>query len=294
MVLKHLTECKMLKNKDSLLLKIWNVLWPLFIYMAAQNVIYFLGTVLFGDSQYTVLYVLIAAILCIPIYLGLYRKDQEAAGETKKNIPMDNKDYLVIILSGGALALAMNNVIALTPLPIWFPGFEETNEVFYEGGMLLQILSAGMFGCIVEEVSLRGVIYGRMKRYWGKSGAMLLNALVFGLYHMNVVQTVYAFVLGLFFVWLYERYDSLWAPCIAHMSANLFVLLLSASTVFSHVLTSLVGFCLVTCISVMIFYHGMRWLKQTNPVKELKFVDKEPDTLEKLTAEYKEQDREEK
>lgn len=274
-------------------MKIWNVLWPLFIYVAAQNIVAVLGGLLLGSAKYAVACILVAALICIPIYYRMYRKDQEAAGETKKNIPMDNKDYLVIIITGAALALAMNNVISLTPLPIWFPGYEDTNEILYQGGMLLQILSAGIFGCIVEEVSMRGVTYMRMKRYWGKRKAMILSALVFGIYHLNVVQAVYAFVLGLFFVWLYERYDSLWAPCIAHMSANLFIILLAESTVFNHILGSMVGFCLVTCISVMAFYYGWNWLKQTNPMKELRFVDKEPDTLQKLTAEYKEQEREE-
>lgn len=206
---------------------------------------------------------------------------------------MENKDYLIIILSGASLALAMNNLISLTPLPIMFTGYEETNEVLYSGGMLLQILSAGIFGCIVEEVSMRGVTYCRMKRYWGKRKAMFLSALVFGMYHFNVVQAVYAFFLGLFFAWIYERYDSLWAPCIAHMSANLFVILLAETSFFNHILGTLVGFCLVTCISVLVFYYCWRWFKQTNPVKELQFIEKEPDTLQKLTAEYKEQEREE-
>lgn len=279
-------------KKESVFVKIWNVLWPLFIYFAAQNVVAILGILVVRDARYGVVWLLIAALICIPIYYRMYKRDREIAGETKKNIPMENKDYVAIIISGAALALAMNNVLSLTPLPILFPGYEETNEILYQGGMLLQILSAGIFGCIVEEISMRGVTYLRMKRYWGKRKAMIFSALVFGLYHLNVVQAVYAFALGLFFVWVYERYDSLWAPCIAHMSANLFIILLAESTVFNHILTTMAGFCLVTCISVMVFYYGWRWLKQTNPVKELKFVDKEPDTLEKLTAEYKEQERE--
>jgi len=280
-------------KKESVIVKIWNVLWPLFIYAVAQNVVAILGHFLLRKPEYAVVWLLIAALICIPVYYRIYKKDQKIAGETKKNIPMDNKDYLAIIITGAAIALAMNNLISLTPLPIWFPGYEATNEVLYEGGFLLQILSAGIFGCIVEEISMRGVIYRRMKRYWGKGRAMFLSALVFGVYHLNVVQAVYAFVLGLFFAWVYERYDSLWAPCIAHMSANLFVILLAESTVFNHILGSMVGFCLVTCISVMVFYYGWSWLKQTNPMKELRFVDKEPDTLQKLTTEYKEQEREE-
>jgi hypothetical protein len=43
----------------------------------------------------------------------------------------------------------------------------------------------------------------------------------------------------------------------------------------------------------MVFYNGWRFMNMTDPVVELEFVEKEPDTLKKLTAEYKEQEREE-
>ena len=58
-----------------------------------------------------------------------------------------------------------------------------------------------------------------------------------------------------------------------------------------HVLEGLVGYCLVTCISALLFYYGWRYLKQTNPIIELEFIEKEPDTLKKLTEEYKEQEK---
>lgn len=294
-------------------------MWPLVIYLIAQNVVSILGTLVLGivsslihadengmvgiDAvtggimdmyyEYAVGFILVAALICIPIYYKIYKKDCEKAGETNRNIPMTTKDYLAIILSGAALALAMNNIISLTPLPMIFTGYEDTNEVLYGGGLLLQILSAGIFACIVEELSMRGVTYLRMKRYWGKRKAMIFSAVVFGIYHLNVVQAVYAFFLGLFFAWVYERYDSLWAPCIAHMSANLFVILLSESNFFNHILNTMVGFCLVTCISLLVFWYGWRFMKQTDPVVELEFVEKEPDTLKRLAQEYKEQEREE-
>ena len=273
-------------------MKIWNVVWPLIIYSAAQIVVTLIGVIIFGArEEYAVGFILAAALLCIPIYYRMYQKDGQDAQEEKPNIPMSGKDYFVIILCGATLAVAMNNLIAITPLPVWFPGYEETNEVIFGGGMLLQILSAGIFGCIVEEMSHRGVTYLRMKRYWGKKKAIVLSALLFGIYHMNMVQAVYTFVLGLFFAWVYERYQSLWAPIIAHMSANLCVILLGSSTLMLHVLEGLVGYCLVTCISALLFYYGWRYLKQTNPIIELEFIEKEPDTLKKLTEEYKEQEK---
>lgn len=289
-------------RKESLLVKIWNVLWPLFIYVIAQNVFSLIGILVMlivnGDMnldiyyKYAIIFLLISAIVCIPIYYRMYKKDCSLAGE-EKNIPMGNKDYLAIIVSGAALAVVLNNIISITPLPYLFTGYEETNEVLVGGGMILQIISAGIFACIVEEISMRGITYLRMKRYWGKRRAMILSALVFGIYHMNVVQAVYAFGLGLFFVWVYERYDTLWAPIIAHMSANIFVILLSSSAFVNHALETMVGYCLMTCVSILIFYYGWRFIKQTDPWVELEFVEKEPDTLKSLTEEYKEQEREE-
>lgn len=304
-------------RKESFMMKIWNVLWPLAIYMVAQVVVTTLGTfvliivssLLHADAdmvgldvitnsamemyyEYAIAFILVAALICIPIYYRMYRKDCQRAGEVKRNIPMNGKDYLAIILCGAAIAVAMNNIISISPLPILFPGFEETNDVLYGGSLILQILSAGIFGCIVEEMSLRGVTYLRMKRYWGKRKAIFFSALVFGIHHLNMVQAVYAFALGLFFAWVYERYDSLWAPIIAHMSANLFVILVGSSTLMAHLLENIVGYCLVTCISLLIFFYGCRFMKQTNPLVELEFVEKEPDTLQGLTEEYKEQERE--
>jgi membrane protease YdiL (CAAX protease family) len=256
-----------------------------------------MGMLIFGLEdqfyEYAVVFLIIAAIICIPIYYRMYRKDWENGAEEKRMLPMENKDYLAIIICGAAIAVAMNNIISVTPLTQMFDAYEETNEVLARGGMVLQIISAGILGCIVEEISMRGVTYLRMRRYWGKNKAIFWSAIVFGIYHLNVVQAVYAFFLGLFFVWLYERYDSLWASILGHISANLFVILLSESGLFDNVYQSIVSFCLTTCIAILIFYYGFRWMKQTNPLMDLEFVKKDPDTLESLTKEYKEQEREE-
>ena len=269
------------------------MLWPLAIYMIAQMIISTIGLMTIGEDS-AILCLLIAAVISIPIYHKIHKKDAEMAGEARRNIPLENEDFGAIIVCGAALAVAMNNIISITPLPYLFTGYEETNEILFSGGIVLQILAAGIFGCIVEEISLRGVIYPRMKRYWGKNKAMILSAVVFGIYHLNVVQAVYSFFLGLFFVWVYDRYDNLWAPIAAHMSANLFVILFGSSAIVNRLLSSLVGYSLITCIAILIFFYGIRFMKQTNPLVDLEFVEKEPDTLEGLTEEYKEQEREDK
>jgi membrane protease YdiL (CAAX protease family) len=274
--------------------KIWNALWPLFIYPLAQTVFGVVGVLLLGEKaeSFALVFLLISIIICIPFYYKMYCKDKVTAEEEKRNLPIGNKDYFAIIITGAAIAVAMNNIISITPLPYLFPGYEETNEILLSGGMMMQIATVGILGCVVEEICHRGVVYCRMRRCLGKRKAMIFSALVFGIYHMNVVQAVYAFFLGLFFAWVYERYKTLWAPITAHMSANLFVILFGSSKAVNHALDSMVGYCLITCISILIFYYGWRFMKQTDPMVELEFVEKEPDTLKSLTEEYKEQERE--
>lgn len=291
-------------KKKSVIVSLWNCLWPLLIYQAAQYLFAILGTILIvaavgnqGTSeeavmtlyyQYAILFMIAAALVCIPVYHRMYHKDKKRLHLVKHDVPVKGRDYLAIIVSGAALALATNSLISITPLPFLFSGYEEVNDVIYGGGIILQILGAGILGCIVEELSLRGITFVRMKQEWGRKTAIVFSAVIFGIYHMNVVQAVYAFVLGLFFAWVYDRYETIWAPIIAHMSANLFVILLSGSELIMNVMNTLIGYCLCTGISLILFFYGWRYMRQNDPAGKLPLEEKEPDNLTDLAREYQE------
>ena len=48
----------------------------------------------------------------------------------------------------------------------------------------------------------------------------MLSAVIFGVMHWNVVQFLYAGILGLLLAWLLERTGFLYAPVLAHIGAN--------------------------------------------------------------------------
>lgn len=50
--------------------------------------------------------------------------------------------------------------------------------------------------------------------------AMVVSAMLFGLYHMNPVQGGYGFIMGLLMVYLYEYFGSFFWPALVHMLAN--------------------------------------------------------------------------
>ena len=76
---------------------------------------------------------------------------------------------------------------------------------------------------IVEEVIFRGLIL----QYLGKAGASfivanLIQAVLFGIFHMNLVQGIYTALLGFLLGYLAYRYDSIFVPMILHAIYNLF------------------------------------------------------------------------
>ncbi|WP_289097356.1 CPBP family intramembrane glutamic endopeptidase [uncultured Bifidobacterium sp.] len=72
---------------------------------------------------------------------------------------------------------------------------------------------------LVEEWLFRKQIIGRLRRY-GEKPAIVLSALFFGLFHLNLYQFFYAFGLGLLFGYVYTRTSRLRYSVALHMVIN--------------------------------------------------------------------------
>jgi hypothetical protein len=104
----------------------------------------------------------------------------------------------------------------------------ELIEQFYEmiesagfGVNALAIIAAIILAPVGEEILCRGIIQHYAlkvsRRFWI---ANVIQALMFGLMHMNLVQGTYAFFIGLVLGWLRHRYKTLWVPIMVHFVVN--------------------------------------------------------------------------
>ena len=76
---------------------------------------------------------------------------------------------------------------------------------------------------LVEEVLFRGLIFGYLRRAGACFAvANLIQAVLFGIFHMNLVQGIYAAVLGFLLGYLAWRYESLLVPMALHALFNFF------------------------------------------------------------------------
>ena len=76
-------------------------------------------------------------------------------------------------------------------------------------------------GPLCEELLFRGLLAGRLARY-GQAPGAFVSALLFGLYHANLEQFFYAFLLGLLLAYVYYRTGMLRFPVALHMVLNFF------------------------------------------------------------------------
>lgn len=207
--------------------KIWQVIYPIAIYYVVSSVAYFILGMLLGSEQETYMFrQMLCGAVTIPFILSFYKQDKkfEEVVYGKEQSPFDLRMLWNIIFSiaeGAMLGIAINNLIAMTPLMDVSTGFQEANSSFFAGGVLYEVLGSCLVIPIAEELLYRGVVYKRLRNLFGVSVGIVLSALVFGLVHANLVQFLYAGILGLLLAYLYEVTGKLYAPVLGHIAANL-------------------------------------------------------------------------
>ena len=121
-----------------------------------------------------------------------------------------------------ATSLVMQAIAAIAP-----PAIDNYSEMIESSGVsqysLMWAIATLILPPLVEEIVFRGLIL----KYLERAGACfivanLIQALLFGIFHMNIVQGIYTSLLGFLLGYLAYRYDSILAPMITHALFNLF------------------------------------------------------------------------
>lgn len=86
-------------------------------------------------------------------------------------------------------------------------------------GLILNVIYIALVPAICEEFLFRGVFLENMLPY-GKVGAIIGSAILFGIMHQNAAQLFYAMVAGIIFAVVYVRTGSLWTGMLIHFLNN--------------------------------------------------------------------------
>lgn len=209
------------------------------------------GLIDFNNDTKTLAINCIAQILGMYFFTKTYRKKEFNVSKINTNMSLKafGKYSLISLGCSGISNLWVLLVQFLSPysplIKSSLESFFEHNEIF-NANHILAFISVVILAPIVEEIIFRGVIFNEASKY--KSGAfpIIISALLFGLAHMQPIQIVYAFIIGLIFAFVYSKTHSLPIVMFLHMLNNLLTLAPEPLSTFISVIQ-------VICIIPMIY-----------------------------------------
>ena len=197
--------------------------------------------VLIGD----IITLILIALILLPSDYGM--KDRINI----KRIPI--KEYFNIIILGiGITILLLFLSSILTKL---IPSYNEVaNQLATSRGSALQLIITIALIPIYEEIFYRGIIFEYLRKNFNIIVAIVVQALVFGVMHLNLVQGIYTFILGIVLALIYMYSESILGNITVHIIFNLLGIL-----IIPKLLINFPSMSIVLLIIAIVFKHKNDW-----------------------------------
>ena len=236
-----------------------SLITPVLLHMVASVIVTAAGGAIGGAAADSAVCTSVTALLVLPVLIWMYRSDAAKGMHSNKSIcrfggaqqedcrsqntqgtaavktNRRGKDirktaYLIGILvlcavSGGILNLLWSGILQQLRIQDHFSN--AVQEQLFAGQAMVQLLGLGVLVPLAEELIFRGLIYTRIRKRIPAGAAIFFSALLFALFHGNVIQMIFAFPLALILAWLYERSGWFACPLAFHMGANLTAIILN-------------------------------------------------------------------
>lgn len=125
-------------------------------------------------------------------------------------------------LCGCGATVTVGWLYRVIPFPaMWQAAYNDSTTVLFDEYSVWTFVLTVCVAPLMEEVIFRSLLFGRLRAGMPFPAAATLSAAVFGAAHGNLLWALYAFALGLFLAWLFERTGSLWASVLCHVGFNL-------------------------------------------------------------------------
>lgn len=171
----------------------------------------------YGWTEIFVNFVLI--ILFFAVYRWVFQRDR---GE-KSGLPDAKGTAMSLIAGAGISGVSYLWIMLAKNIPAFresLSAMEAANKSIEGGSGLELILTVVIVAPLVEELLFRGIVFRSMQKVFPVWISIMLSAIMFGAYHMNLIQTVYASFMGIVAGIIYYKTNRLIYPMIVHAANN--------------------------------------------------------------------------
>lgn len=202
--------------------------------LTSQDMIYFIS--------------IFSVFICGIVFSFWYHSEIRNKQKVDWGIVFRRKNLLMFLLLGIGCQFFFSGVMNLIQpmFPHIFKEYGETMEGLLGSSLGLVLLYTIVIAPIVEELIFRGVTLCRAGKVLPFMGANLLQAVFFGIYHQNIVQGIYAAIMGFLLGLVYRRYRTIFAAIFLHILINASTFLVACFPAIPY------GFLIMTVLGLVL------------------------------------------
>ncbi len=195
-----------------------------------------------------------------------------------KNNVRDNNKKISFKKSLLTITLAFSSSVSLNILFISLH-LTESSETYnqvaaHQYGVILPVglVLYGIVSPLAEEIVFRGIIYNRMKNIWMNFQdkhrgpvivPMLLSSLLFGIYHGNIVQMLYGFLMGMLIAYVYEKCGHFLYAFLFHAAANSTIYVMTGNIfLYERFMKPYIGLVLAGITVLVLYFLGRTFFSE--------------------------------
>jgi LPXTG-motif cell wall-anchored protein len=262
--------------------KIWRIIYPALIFVGVVNIFTITALLLFGkwlDILWctVIAYIFTGAVL-LPIWFKMYKNNYGYTSERSAGILLLSAGLMV-----GGWFLFIGFIGAADIINRFFPDYMKLNNaIVNDGTFLSQFFAYAIAAPIIEEICFRGIILKRMLKWLPVWPAVIIQAMLFGIVHLNLFQGIYAMCVGIIFGVLYTRFRSICVTIAAHFGFNITQVMITAMVNRTEVSSGIpgetgdiAGNLLYLAIGIVLFSVFGFFLLKRKKAEKIEFIREE-------------------
>ncbi|AJA47579.1 CAAX amino protease family protein [Clostridium pasteurianum DSM 525 = ATCC 6013] len=166
------------------------------------------------------LMMILSMIISLIIYFFILRNKENNVFKRYNFKNIGIKNIMLIIVICISFSMILSGIVEYVIK--FFPSYNETSKMISMSmNSILGILAVLLFAPIFEEILFRGMVLGEIKNKVNITAAIIIQGVLFGIYHMNLFQSIYAGVLGILLGFICVKAGSIVGSIIAHITFNI-------------------------------------------------------------------------
>ena len=122
---------------------------------------------------------------------------------------------------------------------------------------MITVMSSAILGPILEELIFRGIIYNKLKEFNKPIRAIVLQSIIFALFHDDILNAIYAFMAGFMFTYVYEKYNNLISSIVLHISLNLTIVLMFNIIIKNNIILNF-SLVIISILTLLILNNSIK------------------------------------